>query len=130
MRNRQAGAFIVLKRLPLRLAGAVIAFVLLAGTSASSIGSAQDLSTGALNVTVVDPSGAVVNGAQLVLKDLETNDIHNAATRGAGNAVLSFLNPAHYSLTVTKDGFQTEIYPSVTIQTNQVTDLKVTLTLV
>ncbi|MGD0735343.1 MAG: carboxypeptidase-like regulatory domain-containing protein [Terracidiphilus sp.] len=107
----------------------MIAMGLLGWISASSIAGAQDLSTGALNVTVVDPSGAVVNGAQLVLKDLETNDVHNAATKGAGNAVLSFLNPAHYSLTVTKDGFQTEIFPSVTIQTNQVTDLKVTLTL-
>ena len=127
--DSRRGAFIAPNKLPMRLAGAVIAFGLLAGISASSIAGAQDLSTGALNVTVVDPSDAVVNGAQLVLKDLETNDVHTAATRGAGNAVLSFLNPAHYSLTVTKDGFQTEVYPSVTIQTNEVTDLKVMLTL-
>jgi len=88
--DSRRGAFIAPNKLPMRLAGAVIAFGLLAGISASSIAGAQDLSTGALNVTVVDPSDAVVNGAQLVLKDLETNDVHTAATRGAGNAVLSF----------------------------------------
>ncbi|MGD0890503.1 MAG: carboxypeptidase-like regulatory domain-containing protein [Terracidiphilus sp.] len=102
---------------------------LLVGLSAAPMARAQDMSTGALNVTVEDPSGAAVNGARLILKDVETNDIHTAATKGAGNAVLSFLNPAHYSLTVTKDGFETQVYPSVTIQTNQVTDLKVTLAL-
>jgi hypothetical protein len=85
------------------------------------------MSTGALNVTVLDPSGAAVNGAQLALKDIETNDVHTAATKGDGNAVLSFLNPAHYTLTITKEGFGAKVYPSVTVQTNQVTDLKLTL---
>ncbi len=87
----------------------------------------QDMSTGALSITVQDPSGAAVNGAHLELRDLETNDIHTAITKGAGDAVLSFLNPAHYKLAITKDGFESKIYPSVTVQTNQVTDLKITL---
>jgi hypothetical protein len=124
------GRFIrALKRFCRSSAVSMISGCLLLGIAASPLARAQDMSTGGLNVSVVDPSGAVVNGAQLVLKDLETNDIHTAATKGAGNAVLSFLNPAHYSLTVTKDGFETQVYPSVTIQTNQVTDLKVTLVL-
>jgi hypothetical protein len=88
---------------------------------------AQDMSTGALNITVQDPSGAAVNGAHLELRDLETNDVHTSTTKGAGDAVLSFLNPAHYRLTITKDGFESKVYPSVTVQTNQVTDLKITL---
>ncbi len=117
-----------LKEQMVRIAGTIVAFGILAAVSTSPIARAQDLSTGALNVTVVDPSGAVVNGAQLMLKDLETNDVHTATTAGIGNAVLSFLNPAHYSLTVSKNGFNTKVYPTVTIQTNQVTDLKVTLT--
>src|SRR5271155_1487600 len=59
---------------------------------------AQDLSTGSLNVTVVDPSGALISGAQLVLKDLGTNDVHTATTRATGVSVIPFLNPAVYSL--------------------------------
>ena len=97
--------------------------------AASPLAWGQDLSTGALNVTVQDASGAAVNGAHLELKDLETNDVHAATSKGAGDAVLSFLNPAHYSLTISKDGFETKIYPSVTVQTNQTTDVKVTLVL-
>lgn len=110
-----------------RIAGIFLACALLLALAASPAAQAQDLSTGALNVTVLDPSGAAVNGAQLVLKDLGTNDIHNGKTSGTGNAVLSYLAPASYSLTVTKEGFSNQVYPSVTIQANQVTDIKVTL---
>jgi len=88
---------------------------------------AQDLSTGSLNVTVVDSSGALVPGAQLVLKDLGTNDVHSATTRATGVSVIPFLNPAAYSLNVSKSGFSSSDYPNVTIQTNQVTNLTVTL---
>jgi hypothetical protein len=103
---------------------AVCGFVLAAAVSPIC---AQDFATGAVNVTVQDPSGAAVNDAHLELKDLETNDVHTATTKGAGNAVLSFLNPAHYTLTVTKEGFATKVYPLVTVQANQVTALKVAL---
>jgi len=106
-------------------AGAILTLCLLLAAAPSV--PAQDMSTGALNVTVLDPSGAAINGAQLELRDVETNDMHAAATRGDGNAVLSFLNPAHYALRITKEGFGAKVYPSVTVQTNQVTDLKVTL---
>jgi len=120
-------ALLALKGLSRSLAGSIIAVGMLLVVAASPLAWAQDMSTGALNVTVLDPAGAVVNGAQLTLKDIETNDVHTATTKGDGNAVLSFLNPAHYSLTVAKEGFSATVYPSVTVQTNQVTDLKVTL---
>lgn len=109
------------------IAGPIAVCGLLLAAFASLHGSAQDMSTGAINVTVQDPAGAVVNGASIELKDVETNDVHTSVTKGAGDAVLSFLNPAHYALTVSKEGFETQVYPSVTVQTNQVTDLKVTL---
>lgn len=121
------GAFRALNRLSRRIAGAIATCGLFLAAAMSPLARSQDMSTGALNITVADPSGAAVNGARLELRDLETNDIHSANTKGAGDAVLSFLNPAHYSLTVTKAGFESKVYPSVTIQTNQVTDLKVTL---
>jgi len=94
---------------------------------ASVTAHAQDLSTGALHVTVLDPSGAAVNGAAIELKDLGTNDIHGSKTAGTGNAVLSYLPPAAYSLRVSKDGFGEKLYPTVTIQANQITDIKVSL---
>jgi hypothetical protein len=90
--------------------------------------SAQDLSTGSLNVTVVDVDGALIPGAQLVLKDLGTSDIHKAVTQATGVSVIPFLNPATYSLTITKPGFGTSEFAKVTIQTNQVTNLTAKLT--
>ncbi|HTW48194.1 MAG TPA: carboxypeptidase-like regulatory domain-containing protein [Acidobacteriaceae bacterium] len=110
-----------------RYAGVILGLgfaVLMASTPAAT---AQNLSTGALSITVHDPAGAVINGASLVLTDLETNDVHKAVTGGAGTADIPYLNPARYSLTVTRQGFSTKFYPEVVIQTNQITDLQVTL---
>ena len=95
--------------------------------SMATAGHTQDLSTGALNITVVDAQGALVPGAELVLKDLGTNDVHTATTRSSGVSVIPFLNPAVYSLNVTKAGFKSNEYGKVTISTNQVTNLTVTL---
>jgi hypothetical protein len=88
---------------------------------------AQDMATGSLNVTVVDPAGAFIPGAKLVLKDLGTNDVHTATTKGSGTAVIPYLSPATYSLIVSKEGFNSSDYAAVTVQTNQITNLSVTL---
>jgi len=85
------------------------------------------MSTGSLNVTVTDSTGAIIPGAQLLLKDLGTNDVHTVMTKDNGAIVIPFLNPAVYSLTVTKEGFASSQYAKVTITTNQVTNLAVTL---
>ena len=88
---------------------------------------AQDLSTGSVNVTVVDPGGAAIDGAKVVLTDLGTNEAHTVITKGAGTAVIPYLSPARYSLTITREGFSTSSYASVTVQTNQVTNINATL---
>jgi hypothetical protein len=64
---------------------------------------AQDSAT--LTVTVVDPSGAVVPGAQVVLKDAGRGSITRAETNETGFVVVNFLSPGDYSLEVTKAGF-------------------------
>lgn len=110
-----------------RIAGAIVTCCSFIAVTALYPAYAQDLSTGSLNLTVQDPAGAAVNGAKIELKDLETNDIHTSVTKGVGSAVIPYLNPARYMLTVTKEGFGAKVYPMITIQTNQVTDIKVTL---
>ena len=65
-----------------RIASAMIAICSWITIAAPNTAKAQDLSTGALNVTVQDPSGAADNGAQLVLKDVETNDVHTSIKIG------------------------------------------------
>jgi hypothetical protein len=112
------------RNLASKIAGGIILLGLIATLPFAN---AQNMSTGALNVTVRDPAGAVINGAQLMLTDLGTGDVHRAVTAGAGAAVIPYLNPAGYSLSVSMQGFKTQVYNSVTIQTNQVTDLSVIL---
>jgi hypothetical protein len=104
-----------------------LAAVLLAFLAVGVSGNAQDMSTGSLNVTVTDSAGALVPGAKLVLKDLGTNDVHTVTTKGDGTIVIPFLNPAVYSLTVSKEGFASNHYARVTITTNQVTNLTAAL---
>ncbi len=107
------------------LAGVVVALGCLMVSGARM--EAQDMSTGSLNVTVEDAQGALIPGAALVLKDLGTGDVHQATSRSTGLSVIPFLNPANYSLTVSKAGFSSSKYDKVTIQTNQVTNLVVKL---
>ncbi len=103
----------------------MLVFGCLLATSARS--DAQDLSTGSLNVTVQDTQGALIPGATLTLKDLGTGDVHKATSRATGISVIPFLNPADYSLTISKAGFSSSRYDKITIQTNQVTNLEVKL---
>lgn len=124
--NRGRRAFRMLRERYLLAAALVVCGFVLAQLAIPAA-RAQDLSTGALNVTVQDSSGAAINGAKVELKDLATNGQHSAVTKGAGDAVFSFLNPARYMMTVSKDGFETKVYPSVTVQTSQTTDLRVSL---
>ncbi|HWR36807.1 MAG TPA: TonB-dependent receptor [Clostridia bacterium] len=79
-----------------------------------------------VSVTVVDPSGGVIPGAQLKLTDLATNDVRQAVTQDAGNYTFVNLNFGSYKLTVARNGFETQSY-NVVVQTARTTDIKATL---
>ncbi len=83
-------------------------------------------STGTVTVNVADQSGAVVPGAQLQLQDLSTNDIRKADTL---EGTYSFVNLpiGTYELKISKAGFETRVYDTVTVQAGRVTDISVTL---
>lgn len=87
----------------------------------------QTTATGAVNVTVVDSSGATVPGAELQLKDLGTNDVRRATTQG--NGVYSFpdLPFGYYELNVSKPGFESQVFQSVQVQTSRITSINATL---
>src|SRR5436305_9725277 len=88
---------------------------------------AQMGSVGTVTVLVLDPSGATVQGANLVLQDLATNQLRSAETQGGGTATFPSVPLGTYKLTVTKSGFQTELLSSVVVQGGRVTDVKVQL---
>jgi hypothetical protein len=85
---------------------------------------AQSGSQGKVVVTVQDPSGAVVKGAQLELRDLSTNDVRKADTEENGTHTFVGLLIGKYSLSVSKDGFETQVFDSVVVQAAQATDVR------
>jgi Carboxypeptidase regulatory-like domain len=68
---------------------------------------AQSLSTGTVAGQVNDPSGAVVAGATVTLKDVSTNNTRTDNTNSAGRYIFVDVTPGVYSITINKAGFET-----------------------
>jgi hypothetical protein len=79
----------------------VICFLLL---SLPTNGYAQ-ASSASLSITISDPTGAILSGALVVIRNSETNQEQQAHSGGSGTATFSFLKPGHYSLTISKERF-------------------------
>ena len=90
---------------------------------------AQSTTTGSVTVTVVDPSGSAVPGAQLEIKDLGTNILQKAPTGATGTYTFPSLSFGIYQLTVSASGFQTQIFSSVQVVTSLNTSIQVPLKL-
>jgi hypothetical protein len=88
---------------------------------------AQHGSEGTVTVTVVDPSGSLVQGAQLELLDVVTNDLRKGNTQDKGTYTFVNLSLGKYKLTVSKNGFQTQVFTEVVVQAAQTTDISATL---
>ena len=88
---------------------------------------AQFGSTGAVVVTVVDQSGAIVTGAELELRDLATNDTRKVQTQESGGYTFTNLVNGTYKLTVSKSGYASQVFNTVLVQASQTTGLKITL---
>src|ERR1017187_3459212 len=69
----------------------------------SVVVSAQQLAT--LNVTVTDPSGSVVQGANVFVSNSDQGIARSQVTDHAGLAVLTSLTAGDYRLTVNRVGF-------------------------
>jgi hypothetical protein len=88
---------------------------------------AQHGSEGTVNVTVLDSSGGVVQGASLELQDTATNEVSKAETQSNGTYTFVNLSLGKYKLRVTKSGFKTQEFPDVVVQAAQTTDIKANL---
>src|SRR6201996_7966231 len=65
--------------------------------------------------TVTDPSGAVVAGAQVTVKNTGTGLQRSTTTSGDGSYSLPELPIGTYDVTVTQAGFQTSVTKGVTV---------------
>jgi hypothetical protein len=84
------------------------------------ISMAQSIVTGAISGTVTDPSGAVIVGANLSLKNNSTGESFTANTNTTGGFQFTLLQPGTYTLSVTQSGFK-QASESVDVHLGQIT---------
>ena len=88
---------------------------------------AQHGSEGTVTVTVMDPSGSVVGGAELELRDIATNNVMRGSTQEHGVHTFLNLSIGKYTLTVKKQGFQTQEFTDVVVEATKTTDITANL---
>jgi hypothetical protein len=68
---------------------------------------AQNNVSGDVTGSVTDPTGALISGAKVTLKNNDTGATQAAITNSSGTYRASLLKPGPYTLVVTREGFET-----------------------
>lgn len=92
-----------------------------------AIAAAQTV-TGTLQGTVMDSKGAVVPGAEVAIRNMETGQVRNLKTSGEGTYSATFLPLGRYTITVSGTGFSKVSQENIEITLNQTRVIDVTLT--
>ena len=82
---------------------------------------------GSLNGTVIDASGAAVQGVTVTAVNEQTGLTQSAKTLISGYWQILDLPIGHYQVTATHDGFETETVPSLLVQAGRATTVNTTL---
>ena len=85
--------------------GSLVILALLLFSPSGTLG--QSIVTGGMSGLVTDPTGAVVAGAKLTLKNPATGESFSGTSAAGGEYGFALLKPGDYVLSVTKDGFKT-----------------------
>jgi hypothetical protein len=88
---------------------------------------AQNATTGSINGTVVDSTGAVVPNALVTVTDKATGSSLNLTTNAEGRFIASFLKPDVFQVSATSPGLQS-VSTTVQVLTGQQSAVNVTLT--
>src|SRR5580658_8650740 len=75
--------------------------------------------TGTITGTVIDPSGAVVQKAQITVRNEETNALRETQTNGDGDYTVALLPPGRYQVSAEMKGFQKGITSGVNLNVDQ-----------
>ncbi len=68
---------------------------------------------------VTDSTGAVVPGAAVSAKRVETGDVRNTVSNETGNYIFPLLDSGTYEVTCTAAGFKTEVRVNIPLELNQ-----------
>src|SRR5262245_7150814 len=91
------------------------------------LGSAFGQTAAVVVGSVKDPSGAVLPGATVVARHLETNEERQDVTNAVGDFRISLVNIGDYAIRAQLSGFKTAVMPKVMIQLGQTARIDMTL---
>ena len=100
-----------------------IATLLLTLIVALTVSAQSQITTGTIRGTALDANGAVVPGANVEIKNADTNISRSLTTDEEGRFIAPQLQPGKYSVTIAKQGFATTQDPNVTLTVGQTLDL-------
>ena len=110
----------VISILRVRIVSTIAALVLLAcGLLAVPKAARAQEFRATISGTVADPTGAVVPGAAIEVRETSTGTVNRTVSDAAGQYVMPFLLPGNYSITVTAKGFQTLKRTGIVLQTQE-----------
>src|SRR5215471_6087994 len=96
--------------------------------AAAFVGFSQtQITTGTIQGAVTDANGAIVPGANVVIKNLDTNLSRTITTDEGGRFVALALPPGPYSVTVSKQGFATAVAERLDLTVGQALSLPVAM---
>ena len=100
----------------------LVTLLLAAGTAAQT-----QITTGAIQGTVLDANGAAVPGASVEVRNADTNFTRTATTDDDGRFVALQLPPGRYSVTVSKTGFATMVVEKADLTVGQAMNLPISM---
>ncbi len=103
-----------------------IAFVCVTVLSSGILVAAQTVN-GGFHGTISDSSGAILPEATVEVKNIGTNLVRQATTSDVGFFTITQLPPGHYTVTASKQGFQTARRADFELLVNQDAELNFTL---
>lgn len=89
--------------------------------------SAMAQATGGLTGTVKDPNGAVVQGASVSVKNINTNVTRDVVTNNDGRWTLTVLPVGNYTISYSKDGFKKASNSGIEVEASVTRSVEVTL---
>jgi len=113
----------IIRSLRSLLTAAVLLLTIVFATSAL----AQLSGKGTIRGTVTDKSGAVVPGALVTARNVDTNVPTTTTTTSSGDYELSTLNPGVYTVTVTLKGFQSYSQQNIHVNATEATNVNAAL---
>jgi outer membrane receptor for ferrienterochelin and colicin len=89
--------------------------------------SQTQITTGTIQGTVTDANGAIVPGANVEIKNLDTNSSKTLTTDEGGRFVALAMPPGNYSVTISKQGFATTVVENAALTVGQALNLPLSI---